>query len=397
MSRIPRRAARAIIAAAALSAAFAGAVPGTEPSAVPSPAQLDREIAHLREELSRAGSDAQKDRLEQALAQVWVLRARAYAAAGDSAAAADSYERALDLVPDLLPALAELGFLHLRSGDDDRALLLADEGLLHHPGNGWLLELRGEVYYGDGRLADALPEFEAALAARDGDAALARRVEKVRRELAAEGTHDRSMSAHFTLSFDGERDEAAGELISTALERAYDELVRELRAFPPRPIPVVLYTREEFHDTTRTGTEVAGLFDGKIRLPAGGVSRLTPALERVLRHELVHALIAAKGPGSVPRWLHEGLAQLLEPRDPDSAAETVRTLFAGEGVPSIDPFSYPTALSFVGYLDRQYGRTRLLWLVDLLAAGAEEEDACSEAYGSRCAELVSAWARTLDR
>lgn len=397
MSRSLRRVARALCATAALLAPAASAVPGTEPAVAPSPAQLDREIARLGEERSRAGSDAQRERIDAALAQLWVLRARAHVEAGKGPAAADAYERALDLDRDLLPALAELGFLQLRAGEDDRALLLADEGLLHHPGNGWLLELRAEVYYRDGRLADALPEYEAALAAREGDEGLARRVEKVRRELAAEGSHDRALSAHFTLSFDGERDEAAGALIEQALERAYDELVRELQAYPPRPIPVVLYTREEFHDTTRTGSEVAGLFDGKIRLPAGGITRLTPGLERVVRHELAHALIAAKGPGDVPRWLHEGLAQLLEPRDPESAAEAARTLLAGMDEPSLDPFSYQTALSFTGYLDEQYGRARLLWLLDLLAGGSAESEACSEAYGTSCAGLVSGWARTLAR
>ncbi len=361
----------------------------------PEPADLEREIARLHQELDRAGSEAQRSRLEERLAQLWVMRARGFVGAHDATRAADAYERALDLVPDLLPALAELGFLELRAGDPDRAMMLADRGLLAHPDDGWLRELRGEALYRDGRLVDALPEYEAAVAARPDDAALAKRVEKLKRELAAEAGYDRSLTAHFTLSFDGTRDEAAGRLVLEALEESYGELSSELSVYSARPIPVVLYTKEQFHDTTETGREVAGLFDGKIRLPVGGITASSPELVRVARHELVHALVAAKGPGGVPRWLHEGLAQLLEPRDPARAVAGVRAAWKGAGRPGIDPFSYPTALSFTAWLDEGHGRARLLWLVDLLAGGSGEDEAFDEAFGAPRAELVAAWARTL--
>jgi len=361
----------------------------------PTAAELDREIARLQEELGRAGSESLQARLAERLAQLWVLRAREYVGVHDANAAADAYEKALDLSPELLPAVAELGFLELRAGDADRALLLADQGLLTHPDDGWLRELRGEALYRDGRLADALPEYEAALAARPGDAGLAKRLEKLKRELAAEGNYDRSLTAHFTLSFDGTRDEAAGRLVLEALEEAYGELAGELSVYAAQPIPVVLYTKEQFHDTTATGTEVAGLFDGKIRLPVGGVTAMSPELARVARHELVHALIAAKGPGGVPRWLHEGLAQRLEPRDPASAASGVRTAWKSAGTAGIDPFSYPTALSFTAWLDESHGRARLIWLVELMARGRAEDAAFDEAFGASRDELVTAWVRSL--
>ena len=383
--------------ATALVTAAAGAVeppPAAKP-ATPSAEEIDRQIGQLQDELGRAGSEALQARLQERLAQLWVLRAREYVGIHDASAAADAYEKALDLAPDLLPAIAELGFLELRAGDADRALLLANQGLLTHPDDGWLRELRGEALYRDGRLADALPEYEAALAARPADAGLARRLEKLRRELAAEGRYDRSLTAHFTLSFDGTRDEAAGRLVLEALEEAYGELASELAVYAAQPIPVVLYTKQQFHDTTATGSEVAGLFDGKIRLPVGGVSATSPELVRVVRHELVHALIAAKGPGGVPRWLHEGMAQLLEPRDPARAIAGVRAAWTSAGATGIDPFSYPTALSFTAWLDESHGRARLIWLVELMARGRAEDAAFDEAFGASRDELVTAWARSL--
>ncbi len=405
VSRAVRSAARGLFFALSLalaigpSAAAEAGARSTPPVATPAPptaAQIDGEIARLQEQLGRAGSAELKARLEERLAQLWVLRARAFVGAHDATAAADAYDKALDLSPTLLPALAELGFLELRAGDADRALMLADQGLLAHPDDGWLHELRGEAWYRDGRLADALPEYEAALAARPGDTGLTQRLAKLRRELAAEGSYDRSLTAHFTLSFDGTRDEAAGRLVLEALEEAYGELARELAVYPTRAIPVVLYTKAQFHDTTETGAEVAGLFDGKIRLPVGGVTATSPELVRVVRHELVHALIAAKGPGGVPRWLHEGMAQRLEPRDPARAAAAVRAAAKAAGGVGLEPFSYPTALSFTAFLDEEHGRARLIWLIDLLAGGAAEEGAFDEAFGASRDELVAAWARTLD-
>ncbi|MCU0254672.1 MAG: hypothetical protein MUE47_09060 [Acidobacteria bacterium] len=215
------------------------------------------------------------------------------------------------------------------------------------------------------------------------------------RELAAERGYDRSLTAHFTLSFDGTRDEAAGRLVLEVLEASYGELASELSAYAAQPIPVVLYTKEQFHDTTETGRDVAGLFDGKIRLPVGGITAGSPELTRVARHELVHALIAAKGPGSVPRWLHEGLAQLLEPRDPGRALAGVRAAWKAAGAPGIDPFSYPTALAFTAWLDEGHGRARLLWLVESLAGGKTEDEAFDDAFGATRDELITAWVRAL--
>nr|MCU0254673.1 hypothetical protein [Acidobacteriota bacterium] len=165
------RAARSVFFVLLATLALASAAPGFwahaagEPARPgPSPAELDREIARLTDELSRAGSEAQQGRIEERLAQLWLMRARGFVGLHEATRAADAYEKALDLAPELLPALVELGFLELRAGDPDRALLLADQGLLAHPGDGWLHELRGEALYRDGRLADAWPEYEAALA-----------------------------------------------------------------------------------------------------------------------------------------------------------------------------------------------------------------------------------------
>jgi Tfp pilus assembly protein PilF len=375
---------------------------GTPPPAadrpeLPALADLKQAIAQLDRERRRAGASDQRARIEQRLADLWVLRARRHLADADENDATVAYEKALELVPLHAQARVELGWLALSRGAVRRAQALAETGLAGDPGNGWLLELRGEILYRDNRLDDALEAFVAALERRPGDARLTERVAQTRRDLAAERDYRRADSQHFVVRYDGERDEAAGELLLDLLEEAFDELADELDAYVGQPITVILYTREQFRATTGAGSSVGGLFDGKIRLPVGGVERVTPALRRVARHELVHALLHAKGHGRVPRWLHEGLAQLLEPRAPDSVrAALALSARRGERL-DLEPFSYPKALSFTAFLEERYSRTRVLWLIDLLDDRLGEDEAFLRAFGSPREEVIEEWRRSLSR
>jgi tetratricopeptide (TPR) repeat protein len=367
------------------------------PPELPSAEELDAAIESLRAQLRRAGRAETRARIERTLAGAWVLRARAHRSSGANERAVDAYEEALALVPQHLPALVELGWVELQDGASYRALARAETGLAESPDNPWLRELRGEVLYRNNRLADALDDLRVAAAARPDDEALVARIAKIEREMNAESGFRREDSSHFTLRFDGERDDATGALMLELLEESYADLSSELDAHVREPITVILYPRERFHDTTRSPREVAGLFDGKIRLPVGGLDTVGDTLRRVVRHEVVHALLHVKGRGRVPRWLHEGLAQTFEPRDPAivRAALAFAQREKGETL-DLEPFSYPTALSFVGFLEERYSRTRVLWMIELLAERRSENDAFREAFGASRSELVVEWRRWLN-
>lgn len=95
-----------------------------------------------------------------------------------------------------------------------------------------------------------------------------------------------------------------------------------------RPLTVLVYPREAFYgDSPRSGTvpslrlptEVLGLFDGKIRIPAPSghpEQAVHPSkddsLTTVLWHEYTHAVVFDLSHGRAPRWLQEGLAQEAE-------------------------------------------------------------------------------------
>ena len=75
-----------------------------------------------------------------------------------------------------------------------------------------------------------------------------------------------------------------------------------------------LYTGQAFFDVTQAPSWTGAVNDGKLRIPIEGVGSITPELAHVLKHELAHSFINQISAGRCPQWLHEGIAQALEPK-----------------------------------------------------------------------------------
>ncbi len=124
-------------------------------------------------------------------------------------------------------------------------------------------------------------------------------------------------SAHFTVKFDGEADQATWAVVLEILEEAYREIGQKFGHFPSKTIVVVLHTKSTFQSATGSPVWADGLFDpvlGRIQVPAQDALADRAWLTRVLRHEFVHALLHDQlGPAgsAIPTWLNEGLAMEL--------------------------------------------------------------------------------------
>jgi hypothetical protein len=115
------------------------------------------------------------------------------------------------------------------------------------------------------------------------------------------------------------------------LDRAFYRIVENIGATPANRVLVTLYTEQEFRDITRGPSWVAGSFDGKVRIPVKGASQDRDEFDRVLVHELAHAIVYGLAPQGVPAWLHEGLARYFEPAD--AAAAQRRVIASGVVIP----------------------------------------------------------------
>jgi hypothetical protein len=204
--------------------------------------------------------------------------------------ARDEFERAIQLDPKLTQARVLLGQTQYRLGDRLGAIRTYDT------------------------LLTLAPDDREAQATRD----------RWQREGELQDRMQQAIGSHFTVSFEGpaEADLAAKAL--DVLDRAYWRVGQLLGSYPTDPVPVVLYTTEQFRDITRAPGWAAGAYDGTIRVPMRGALDKEAELDRVLTHEFVHALVRNLAPHGVPTWLNEGLATALEGDDLDWATAAVR-------------------------------------------------------------------------
>ena len=171
------------------------------------------------------------------------------------------------------------------------------------------------------QLGEAARHLDQAIARADKDPAVQSYLQtvtaKVRGTEKSEERLSSRASAHFTVKFDGEADQATWASVLEILEEAYREIGQKFGHFPSKTIVVVLHAKSMFQSATGSPMWADGLFDpvlGRIQVPAQDALADRAWLTRVLRHEFVHALLHDQlGPGGsvVPTWFNEGLAMEL--------------------------------------------------------------------------------------
>lgn len=286
-------------------------------------------------------------------------------------------------------ALAEIAL-----GHDSMALSVVQDGLVMDSERADLHELLGDLRYRDERVEDALAAWRRAFELSPGDR-VREKILKAERELHASRDYEFAASSHFNLRYDGTVDLDLAASVMDYLEEQFWELTGVFRHTPPQPITVQLFPRREFREVTRSPEWVGGLYDGKIRVPLGGLERLHTRARQVLTHELTHAIIHAKTRGNAPRWLHEGLAQISEPRrlsDEDRAAVAARLAGIEPASWEENGFSYPMALSLTRYLESRRGMDGLVHLLELLGDGNRIDPALREIYGQDYDSICRSWA-----
>jgi len=172
--------------------------------------------------------------------------------------------------------------------------------------------LLGQVLYKQGRVKDAVDVLEAGVKYAPDNAAMARQLDEWRKDSQLQSRFYESRGAHFSVLFEGPADDVMARKVVDILEQAYYRVGAALMTYPSRTITVLLYTQEQFRDVTRSPSWAGALFDGRIKLPVGGALNQGDELQRVVEHELVHAVVSTMAGPTVPTWLHEGLAMTLE-------------------------------------------------------------------------------------
>ena len=252
--------------------------------------------------------------------------------AGDARRAAEAFTDALRSDPKNARAYLGLGVAALLERRDADARRAFAQALTLDPDLSDARRYLGQTARRQGDLVGAIRIYETLLARHPEQRDAADTLERWRRELSL---HDRMLQTvgdRFTVSFEGPAEQGLASRALDSLDRAYWRLGDLLGAvYPLNPVRVVLYTREQFRDITRSPAWAAGAYDGIIRVPMRGALEQPEELDRVLTHEFAHALVRTLAPQGVPTWLNEGLATAVEADTLDWA--TARLVKAGGSMP----------------------------------------------------------------
>jgi tetratricopeptide (TPR) repeat protein len=319
------------------------------------------------------------------------------------------FESALRFQPENATVLIYYAALLVRTGNPSQALTYAQRAVAAAPDSPDAYTVLGYAQQASDRTKDAVASWKHSLALRP-DANVEQYLAKAQREQNVETDFAQRESSHFVLHYEGKQtSETFREQILTSLESDYDDLARDLGTPPRDNILVTLYTEQAFFDVTRAPSWSGALNDGKLRIPISGLNSVTPELARVLKHELAHSFINQISAGRCPPWLHEGIAQLLEPKTLGSDGRQLAQLFKSQrNIPlnmlegSFMRFSgaeayvaYAESLAAVSYINDSYGMGDVQRILERLSQGNSTEAALRATIHSDYGQLESELAKYL--
>jgi len=225
-----------------------------------------------------------------------------------------------------------LGYAYYRLGNVDLAKITLEQALATGGDDVETLLTLGRIYLERHDQEHALAVLDRAKTAGADRPGLADTIERLRRDADTERDMQSLGSSHFVLKFEGHQNVAAGRAVLNALEDAYRRVGARFAYYPIERLEVILYGDEQFREITNSPHWSGAVYDGRIKLPVGGVARGSESLARTLRHEYAHAAIGTLSRGKAPVWLNEGLAQVAEEVDEAGRAGRVRMALAANAL-----------------------------------------------------------------
>ncbi len=301
----------------------------------------------------------------------------------------DEYEEALQLI------------LEVREGAEsevDRVLV----SLYDH--------LTGAAYR-DGDISGALSYVKKGLAIAPENDRLNAWFDEISSETKVEEAFRTKEGSHFIVKYESGENAVAGHLISLLLEEAYMRVGYEYGFYPEDSIVAILYTKVQFQDTTRSPSWAGAIYDGRIKMPAGGVTEKTDLLEGVLFHEYTHAVVHRVTKGRRPPvWLNEGFAQYVEGRRTDSREGELKAILGTNKITlknlegsfmGLDSrqahVAYLLSLSAVEYMLEEFGRSSVMWIFEHLSEGESVNDAIRSSIYLSYDDFEDGWRNSVMR
>ncbi len=268
--------------------------------------------------------------------------------------------------------------------------------------------------YSGGDFDESISYYEKALFLDPADRRLVAKLDKLKREDSFESDFRQKEGGHFTVRFEGGENAVTGYVISLLLEEAYIKLGADLGYRPADgdKVMAVLYSAESFRDVTRSPSWVGALYDGRIKIPVGGVTESTRELEKVIFHEYTHALVHRISGGRAPVWLNEGLAQYLEGKRTKEYEKYLKEVFSKEGgkvdlrryqgsfmgLSTEEAYvAYAVSLSATEYLIREYSLYTARKVLEKMKAGKTLDRALFSVIYLSYEQFEEGWRKSVKR
>lgn len=273
-----------------------------------------------------------------------------------------------------------------------------------------LLILRGDISYREGNLNAAIADYRTALELSPGQAAWQEQLSRMEKEIGVERDMERDASIHFSLTFDAALPARLSDQILDVLEDAHNDLGIFFNRYPEDTVPVLIYRNEDFARVTNSPDWAGGLYDGKIRIPLGGMSTMTAELKALIYHEYTHVLVRLIGGNRIPTWLNEGLARMAEE---EFVARPFPVLQAaakkGEFLPAdllsiswgklpapVARLAYEQSHAFVRHLAREHGDYLVVSLLERISYHGDPDRAMIDLLGfDNVQAAMDVWKATL--
>lgn len=301
-----------------------------------------------------------------------------------------------------------LGLAYYKVKDTDRATDNIEKGLrISSSALGY--KIMGEIYYQRDDIDKALGYWEKSLGLDPGDQELRRKFLKASRELETHKGFNREATRHFVVQYEGGENSEIGRKIVNILEDAYSQIGVELSYYPGKELIVILYSNQQFKYVTDGPSWSSGIYDGKIRIPIGGLTGEEPMLRNILFHEYTHSLVHSIT-DKCPTWLNEGLAQYFERKDRESAKRVMKELLKRKSNVHLGVLEgsflglnkyqaelvYTESLSAVSYMIERYGVYRVKEILLELSRGNSIDESFRSAIHTSYKEFESDWLKSLE-
>jgi tetratricopeptide (TPR) repeat protein len=329
---------------------------------------------------------------------------------GDRERARFYFDRALSFAPQNDVILVSYAAVLLQLGRSADAVPLVERATRVAPNSADAWMILGYANYSADRIPQAITAWKRSIALRP-DENVQKLLARAHRELTTESQFSESETGHFSIHYEGATTSAElRQQIQASLESSYSDLVGDLGISPRQNISVSLYTKQAFFDVTEAPTWIGALNDGKLRIPIQGLSSVTPELARVLKHELAHSFINQVSHGRCPQWLHEGVAQVIEPKQlgPTRGHRLAELYRGGHQIPlatlersflSFSPsealLAYDESLAAAEFIRDTYGISELRTILERIGNGASTESALRMSIRSGYGDLEEQVARHL--